>query len=226
MDHDQCVFKCTPFADKPPIYLGMYVDGFVYFSNSDQVKEWFEQHLGAKLKADFIGAVSWFLGRHYDWHRLDDGRLTCHISQQAFVEGLLEIFGGMEDCIPSNRIYKQELSIDRVNRDNVPLHNEKEFLQSYQSLLGGLTWLMINTRLDLGVIVKILSQFNCKPSLGHMDSAKYVLWYLKQTPSHGIWYTQNEERLHGSIAFPEQVYPDELTVFTNSCWGAQDASKP
>ena len=29
MQHDNCIFKCTPFADEPPIYVGLYVDDFI-----------------------------------------------------------------------------------------------------------------------------------------------------------------------------------------------------
>lgn len=61
--------------------------------NQNQVEEWLEEQLSSKLKVDFMGLVSWFLGCHYDWHKLPDGRLTCHISQQAFTEQLLEKFG-------------------------------------------------------------------------------------------------------------------------------------
>ena len=59
-----------------------------------------------------------------------------------------------------------------------------------------------------------------------MDSAKYVLRYLKHTSSHGKWFKQGENRLHGSVAIPEELKGNELIVFTDSNWGPQDASKP
>ena len=62
MGQDQCVFMATPIPGKPPIYLGLYVDDFVYYSTSDEVEKWFEQGLQSKVKVDFSGTVSWFLG--------------------------------------------------------------------------------------------------------------------------------------------------------------------
>ena len=59
-----------------------------------------------------------------------------------------------------------------------------------------------------------------------MDSAKYVLRYLKHTSLHGIWFKQGENRLHGSVAISEELKGNELIVFTDSNWGPQDASKP
>ena len=50
MDQDKCVFKCQPFPDKPPIYLGLYVDDFVYYSKSDEVEQWFERELKSRIK--------------------------------------------------------------------------------------------------------------------------------------------------------------------------------
>ena len=225
VSQDPCVFKCTPFAGKPPIYLGMYVDDFVYFSTSDHVEEWFETTLESKLRVDFMGPVSWFLGCHYDWHSLPDGRLTCHISQQAFSEQLIERFG-MEHCTPSERLYKSGLVIDRIDRDNFPATAYAEFTKEYQSLMGGLQWLVTNTRPDLNVAVKLLSQFTNKPSVGHRSSGNQVLRYLRATASYGIWYTQGERRLEGHVSFPDTVDPNTLLALTDSNWGPQDASKP
>ena len=71
-----------------------------------------------------------------------------------------------------------------------------------------------------------MSQFNHNPSQGHLDAAKYVLRYLKHTASHGIWFRQGENRLHGSVAIPDELKGLELILFTDSNWGPQDASKP
>ena len=41
-------------------------------------------------KVDFMGAVSWFLvEQRYEWHN-DIDVLSCHVSQQAFVAGMLD----------------------------------------------------------------------------------------------------------------------------------------
>ena len=62
MPQDNCVLKCTPIPGEPPIYVGIYVDDFIYYSKSDKVEEWFEQNLKSHVKVDFMGGVDWFLG--------------------------------------------------------------------------------------------------------------------------------------------------------------------
>ena len=63
MDQDQCVYKCTPLEEHPPIYVGLYIDNLVYYSKSDKLEEWFETSLKSHIKVDFMGDVSWFLGQ-------------------------------------------------------------------------------------------------------------------------------------------------------------------
>ena len=90
MGQDKCVYKCTPIEGQPPIYVGLYVDDLIYYSPSDAVKEWFKNNLKSHLKVGFMGDASWFLGQRYKWYNDEQGRVLCHISQQAMIEGMLE----------------------------------------------------------------------------------------------------------------------------------------
>ena len=226
MPQDNCVYKCSPIEGQPPIYVGLYVDDLIYYSKSDKCEEWFENNLKSHLKVDFMGDASWFLGQRYDWHTdTNTGKVSCHISQQAMVESMLDKFN-LDHCKPSRSPYRSGMKIDRIEHDGVDPSQKEKFVKDYQSLIGGLNWLSINTRPDINTAYSLLSQFNSNPSHGHMESAKYVLRYLKHTSSHGIWFTQGENRLHGSVAIPEELKGNELMVFTDSNWGPQDASKP
>ena len=60
MTQDPCVFKFTPAEGKPPLYLGMYVDDFIYFSESDDVEKAFETKFGNAITTTFEGEVSHF----------------------------------------------------------------------------------------------------------------------------------------------------------------------
>ena len=226
MMQDRCVLKCTPFQGQPPIYLGIYVDDFVYYSESDQVEEWFEQQLQSHIKVDFMGDAEWFLGQRYEWHTDPlTKNVSCHVSQQAFIETVLEK-NGMTDCSPAKTPYRSGLKIDRIEHDNVPIENKSKLIHNFQSIMGCINWLAINTRPDVAVAYKLLSQFNHNPSQGHLDAAKYVLRYLSGTSSYGIWFKQGEERMKASILMPDGFTGNELLVWTDSNWGPQDASQP
>ena len=47
-----------------------------------------------------MGDTSWFLGQRYNWITDSNGKVSCYISQQAFVEQMLEWFK-LEHCKPA-----------------------------------------------------------------------------------------------------------------------------
>ena len=67
MGQGKCVFKCQPFADKPPTYIGLFVDDFIYYSKPDEAEQWLESNLKPLAKAGFMGGASWLLGQRYGW---------------------------------------------------------------------------------------------------------------------------------------------------------------
>ena len=60
-----CIYTGHTLKDHPPLYLGLYVDDFVYFSESDEVEQEFQRRLGAKVTTDFMGPVTHFLGHKF-----------------------------------------------------------------------------------------------------------------------------------------------------------------
>jgi hypothetical protein len=103
--HDPCVYYGKLRDNLPPIYIGLYVDDFKYFSLPDETEQLFEQRLGSKCKVDFMGEVSWFLGSKYEWENLPDGRLTVSITQTAKVEEIIDNHG-MSECNPVSTPYR------------------------------------------------------------------------------------------------------------------------
>ena len=226
--NDPCVLKCDPLSGEAPIYVGVYVDNFIYFSASDKVEEWFESTLRSRLTVDFMGPVSYFLGCRYQWYRTENG-LAVHISQPGFVEQFLHKFN-MHDCSPAKTPYRSGLPIDRVEPSGVePDRNPR--VAEYRSLMGGLTWLTISTRPDLAVAHKLLSRHITNPSAGHVDAAKHVLRYIRGTTEHRISFYQNQRdsTVRGFVSWPPQLPTPAhqgSCEFTDSNWGPQDASRP
>jgi hypothetical protein len=178
--HDPCVFYGSLKDGLPPIYIGIYVDDFKYFSLSDEVEQLFEARLGGKCRVDFMGEVSWFLGCKYEWETFPDGRLTVSITQTAKAEDLLETHG-MSNCNPVPSPYKSGYVIDRIPDDGIPLEQKSPLVKKYQSLVGGLLWLQRHTRPDISTAVSLLSSYSHNPSHSHYESAKRVLAYLQGT---------------------------------------------
>ena len=66
-DHDTCLWRTNPTDGTAPVYVGLYVDDFVYFSESDEQEAWFEAAMKDRFTVDFMGPVDYFLGCRYEW---------------------------------------------------------------------------------------------------------------------------------------------------------------
>ena len=227
--NDPCILVGYSPGGTEPIYVGVYVDDFVYFSADAAAEKWFETKLCELLTVDFMGVVSYFLGCRYQWYRTENDGVGVHISQPGFIEQFLQKFG-MQDCTPTKSPYRSGLPIDRIlspttTPDNNPL------VGPYRSLMGGLTWLSIRTRPDIAVAHKLLSKHVTNPSQGHFEAAKHVLRYLRGTTDRGLSFVEKaaDNAIHGYISWPTNTpVPSHLQSekFTDSNWGPQDASRP
>ena len=97
--HNPCLFQGVPSSeDSPassaekPLHLGLYVDNFVYFLEETAIKQHFERLLASKIRVEFMGTVNWFLGTHFEWSSHQDGALSCHLSQEAHAQIIVEFY--------------------------------------------------------------------------------------------------------------------------------------
>mgnify|MGYP001803640081 CR=1 FL=1 len=78
----------------------------------------------------------------------------------------------------------------------------EEDIKKYQSLIGALQWCVTLGRLDIAVSVMGLSSFRAAPREGHLDRAKHVFGYLRNTDSAAIRFRTGIPDL-GDIDMPE-----------------------
>ena len=84
-----CLFVGNLIEGYPPLYIGIYIDDFAYFSASDEVKKKFETDFGSKIKTKFIRVIDYFLGIKFTYKTHPDNFLTCYLSQTAFIDQLV-----------------------------------------------------------------------------------------------------------------------------------------
>jgi hypothetical protein len=218
-----CIFIGYPIAGGPPIYVGIYVDDIIYFSESDEVEQCFETQLSQIGNVDFMGKVTHFLGIEFTWNALPDGHLCVSLTQQSFIESLLDSLGIVVEGISVyTSPYQSGVNIDSIPCiDMDPLERDRLRLQ-YQSLVGSLNWLAHTTRPDISTIVSLLAQHQSMPSPGHYDAALYVAHYLATTRNLGIYFTSmRSSTLESFLHFP---LPQQLLSMSDANWGPQDAS--
>jgi len=89
-EHSPCIFTGVLVPGEAPIFVGIYVDDIIYFSGSDVTEKKFEELLSTIGSVDFMGQVSLFLGTEFTWIHHGDGNLSVSLTQQSFIETLLE----------------------------------------------------------------------------------------------------------------------------------------
>ena len=84
-----CLFTGTILPGKPPLYLGLYVNDFLYFSKSPEVKETFKTEFSKLISIEWKRDLDYFLSISFDCQqRHPDNHVTIKMHQEAFVDHL------------------------------------------------------------------------------------------------------------------------------------------
>lgn len=179
--HESCVYY--KIEKGKYVIIALHVDDFLVFSNSDREKN----NLKAALQSEFdikdLGVANHCLGLDIEQ---DEG---TRINQKTFIKDLLAKFN-MVDAKPAATPMENKLVLTK-NKENVLPD------VPYQSLIGSLMFLSVNTRPDISFACSYLSQFNTCYSMEHWHAAKRVLRYLKSTLDLGITYKKAETDIVG-----------------------------
>ena len=220
-----CIFYGCLVKGEPPLYLGLYVDDFLYFSESSKVEQVFEERFGAEIDTDFNGQIGYFLGINFDCTRHDDNDVTIHLSQEAFIDNLCEMAGLSSEAVNTVKtLYKSGYPVDIIPYLPLPTQEQDALIHTMQVYIGCLTWLSISTRPDIATITNILAKYTTKCNNGHIDQVKRTIRYLKGTKSLGVSFSSKiQQKLESHVKFPIDA---PITGLCDANWGPQDQSKP
>ena len=84
-----CVFVGKILDNEPPLYLGLYVDDFCYFSESNKVEKEFKHKLDNNYSVSYDNKLEWFLGMKFEW-KMTETDLQCLVHQEAFVLDMVD----------------------------------------------------------------------------------------------------------------------------------------
>ena len=159
-----CIFQGTPIPGKPKLYLGLYVDDFVYFSTDSTVEEHFKQQLSSITSVHFLGQVSHFLGIKFLWNRSQTGHLSVHMSQEAFSDHLVDLVGLTHASVSTNVTpYQSGCTIDSLPTQNQDSIAQRNLQTEYRSYVGSLLWISQGTRPDLATVTNMLAKHQAHP---------------------------------------------------------------
>ena len=85
------------------------------------------------------------------------------------IEGMLEKYN-LSQCNDARSSYRSGLKIDRIEHDGKDPSTKEKLVREYQSIVGSINWLTINTRPNINTVYSLLSQFNSNPSQEYFDA--------------------------------------------------------
>jgi hypothetical protein len=141
-----CIFYGTLIPGEPPLYIGLYVDDLIYFSQSDKVQDKFEKDFGNKLDTTFSGDIDYFLGIKFDCKHNENGDVSIMMSQEAFIESLCESVKLNGPTSNPSTPYRSGYPVDSIPTTCTTDSTTQNKLQhKMQTLIGSLNWLSIST---------------------------------------------------------------------------------
>ena len=226
LPNSPCMFSSTIVPGEPPLYVGLYVDDFAFFSVSDKVEEKFKTLLNSTYTVSYEDQLEWFLGMKFEWKKSAQN-LKCLVHQEAFILDIVDRYN-LSDCNTLTRAtpFRSGFPVDTIAPSELPEAQQDSLTKKFQQVIGDLNWLSISTRLDITAIVSLLSAHSHNPAPAHFDAALHVVKYLASTPSIGLYYTSdNNEDFHAFVHFPpNKSY--SFQAYCNANWGPMDASVP
>ena len=187
---DPCLYIYNKESSK--IYLLIYVDDIILFTNSRSEMEMIKTILKNRYKMKELGLLEWYLGI-----KVKQERSIIKLNQIIYIQNLLKKFK-MEDCKPVNTPMEgnQKLSKELTTKSS----EEIKIMENipYRSAVGALNYLSTCTRPDISYAVSEVARFNEDPSINHWKAVKRIFRYLKGTINYELTYIkQNDIKLEG-----------------------------
>jgi hypothetical protein len=149
------------------------------FFNDWKERDLLFAEVDARFKLKDLGEIQQCLGMRI---QRDKENGTIYIDQKQYVEIVLAKFG-LSDCMsvatPVETSFGTMLESESKNSNaDVP----------YQSVVGSLIYLAVNTCSDIAYVTSVLSQYNTAYNKEHWKYARHVLWYLKGSIDYCLQY--------------------------------------
>jgi hypothetical protein len=174
---DPCLYIRTKNGKSS--YILVFVDDFILACEDKVIYQEIIEGLKKNFKISELGEIKFFLGIQVQ--KIDG---VYVLNQTLYINKLLERFN------------LTEAKISKIPMDPGYLQQKEEEVFSnkdiYQSLIGGLLYVSVNTRPDIAVTASILGRKVTNPSVADWTEAKRVLKYLKGTKDFGLFLEPNE----------------------------------
>ncbi|KAJ9537573.1 hypothetical protein OSB04_030306 [Centaurea solstitialis] len=173
-NYDSGLFTRT--TDSGTILLLLYVDDMIITGSDTTGITHLKQSLSSSFEMKDLGLLHYFLGLEV----LSDTAGT-YLCQAKYTSDFLSRAGITDQKVVSTPL---EPNLHLTPNAGPPLKDPT----LYRQLVGSLVYLTV-TRPDIAYAVHIVSQFMSAPCSDHYAAVLRILWYLKGTIFHGLYFS-------------------------------------
>lgn len=182
---DPCIYYSV--RKDSMLYVAVYVDDLLIFTNDQQVKHALKANLMQRFKMKDIGKASCILGMQIERNRQS---VTLNINQSRYIKDVLSRFGILDNNpISTPMDHTQKLSAEMCPKNNTEMAEMKDV--PYQEAIGSIVFAAQITRPDICFAVNSVSRYVNNPGKPHWMAVKRILRYLKGTISAKLEFSNN-----------------------------------
>ena len=128
-----CVYSGIIIPGEPLIFLGLYVDNFIFSSKSPTVEEHFKTQFAQHVtKVTYSNQIEFFLGIKFDCQIHSKNEIMIQLSQAAFTEALLIQHDMHHDGINTVQcMYKSGYPIDKIPSEQYNESTQKQYTKKH-----------------------------------------------------------------------------------------------
>lgn len=180
---DPCIYSRT--ENQSLVYVAVYVDDLLIFSNNNDWKETLKDDLKRNFKMKDLGQANSCVGIRITRNR-NEGKIF--LDQKKYIEEILAKFR-MQDCNP---VKTPSDPNQKLTKTMSPQSDEEANEMSnvpYQEAVGSILYLAQCTRPDISFAIANVSKFNQNPGRAHWNAVKRIFRYLKGTMDYKLEYS-------------------------------------
>lgn len=170
------------------IFVTIYVDDFLLFSNDQALKKKLKEFLNYYFKMKDLGEAKLCLGLRITRDR-SNGRL--YLDQRQYLEDILDRFN-MVNCNSVSTPADPSAKLDKTMCPTKPEEIEEMRTVPYKEAVGCFMYSACTTRPDIAFAVNMVSKFSNNPGRRHWEAVKRILRYLKGTLNHRLQFSKSD----------------------------------
>lgn len=179
---DPCIF--FQIDGKNMIFIAIYVDDVLFFTNSHEMKLNSQCILTSNFKMKDLGEAEYCVGLHITRNKSEG---IIYLDQQKYIGEILDKFN-MLNCKsvdtpsdPNQRLSKGNSCDSDFNSEQIP----------YQQAVGSLMYLIQGTRPDLAFSVNYVCRYSTCYTGEHWKAVKRIMRYLRGTADLKLAFRKN-----------------------------------